>query len=72
MHGWAVGPHGPHARWQGVHVSLHGLLSGGGHVTEGVLERGGWESGEVLMALTPAETTPVPSFSAYFFSVLAK
>ena len=71
MHDRAVGSHGPHARWQGVHVGLHGLLTGGGLVTEGVRDRGGWEGGEVLVALPPADGSPVPSFGAYFFSVLA-
>ena len=67
---WAVGPHGPHARWQGVHVSLHGLLTSGGHVTEGVLDPGGWEGGKELVAFSPADGSSVPSFGTYLFSVL--
>jgi len=66
------GASGRVARRQGIHVGLHGLLSDGRHVPEGVLERGGWKGGEVLVALSPAGSAAAPCFGAYFFRVLTK
>ena len=66
------GANGRVTRRQGIHVGLHVLLSDGSHVPEGILERGGWKSGEILVALSPAESAAVPCFGAYFFRVLTK
>ena len=67
-----AGANGRMTRRKGIHVGLHGLLSDGSHMPEGVLERGGWESGEILAALTSAESATAPCFGAYVFRVLTK